>query len=100
MKLTELEPRWGIGATCIRDGVVLQDPDRHGMAITFQCPHCKKIRLAIWFANPIDGKPPTDNAVNLWQRTGTSFEDLTLTPSIDASHFGHWHGFITNGLIV
>lgn len=26
--------------------------------------------------------------------------DLTVTPSIDASASGHWHGFITNGEIV
>ena len=25
--------------------------------------------------------------------------DLTVTPSIDASASGHWHGFITNGEI-
>ena len=24
-------------------------------------------------------------------------DDLTVTPSIDASASGHWHGFITNG---
>lgn len=24
---------------------------------------------------------------------------LTLTPSVDASKHGHWHGFITNGEI-
>jgi Spy/CpxP family protein refolding chaperone len=33
----------------------------------------------------------------LWHREGTTFEDLSLTPSIDASHFGHWHGFVTRG---
>jgi hypothetical protein len=28
-----------------------------------------------------------------------TFENVTLTPSIDASAFGCWHGFITNGEI-
>lgn len=27
------------------------------------------------------------------------FRTLTLTPSVDASKAGHWHGFITNGEI-
>ncbi len=33
----------------------------------------------------------------LWQRTGETFETLTLSPSVDASRAGCWHGFITNG---
>lgn len=28
-----------------------------------------------------------------------TFEALSVTPSIDASASGHWHGFITNGEI-
>jgi hypothetical protein len=34
---------------------------------------------------------------NTWTMGGQTFEDLTLTPSIDVSAAGHWHGFITNG---
>lgn len=34
---------------------------------------------------------------HVWKREGDAFETLTLTPSIDASAHGHWHGFITNG---
>lgn len=34
-----------------------------------------------------------------WNRTGDTFDNLTLTPSLDASASGHWHGFITNGAI-
>lgn len=34
-----------------------------------------------------------------WQRSGDNFDNLTLTPSIDASRSGHWHGFVTNGEI-
>jgi len=36
----------------------------------------------------------------LWQRTGETFEDMTLSPSIDASNSGHWHGHITNGEVL
>jgi hypothetical protein len=109
MKLTDLEPRWfdvpGLGTD--KDGV------------TFLCP-CQKcggkgVRLAAQFANPVGGGvgvamtqkekiyhvhtlgtfdvPPGF----LWQRTGETFETLSLHPSIDASPAGHWHGYITNG---
>lgn len=32
-----------------------------------------------------------------WQFSGQDFETLTVSPSIDASASGHWHGNITNG---
>jgi hypothetical protein len=70
----------------------------------------------VFFANPICGNPPagvsqadwvkraeanhlTDHHIGavLWQRTGETFETLTLAPSIDCSKWGHWHGLITNG---
>jgi hypothetical protein len=113
MKLTDLKPRWfdvpGVGTN--KDG------------ITFLCPcdACKKLpeprRLAVQFANPIGSDPlpqMTQKEKNvhlfelrtfdvapstLWQRTGETFEDLTLSPSVDASKSGHWHGYISNGQI-
>lgn len=86
MRLTELEPRW---ATTSKGG------GRAG--VTFLCPHCKEQRLAVFFSNPLDGAPPHDGRT--WQRSGESFEDMTLSPSVDASASGHWHGFITSGNI-
>lgn len=99
MKLSELNPRWIVDADIVLGGgPSVHDADRYGMAISFDCPHCRSTRLAVWFANPVDGKPPTDDAQLLWTRSGgTTFDDLSLTPSIDASAHGHWHGFITNG---
>lgn len=76
MKLTELNPRWALDA----DIWV-----------------CGSLRLGIFFANPVDGKSATDDADNKWTRSGESFNDLTLTPSVDCSVSGHWHGSITNG---
>jgi hypothetical protein len=99
MRLTDLDPRWGIDADIVIGGVLRHYENRHGMCVSFECPHCRTIRLAVWFANPIDGLPPTDDAKHLWQRTGETFENLTLSPSIDASKDGHWHGFLTNGEI-
>ena len=33
----------------------------------------------------------------LWHMSGNDFSDMSITPSIDASISGHWHGFITGG---
>lgn len=35
-----------------------------------------------------------------WQRTSDDFATMSVTPSLDASAAGHWHGFITNGQTV
>lgn len=97
MKLLDLNPRW-IGMDSILTG------------ISFLCPHCKTTRLAVHFSNPIDPNGWLQKGVTRhhypyeWQRTGDSFESLTLTPSVDAfspaiGADGHWHGFITNGEI-
>lgn len=98
MKLTDLEPRWFSTSS---------DPHaRHGF--TFRCPHCADTRLGV--AVHVDGTnfdPEPDNAQcfatgeTVWSITGgSSFDDISLTPSVDASkHGGHWHGFITNGEI-
>lgn len=108
MKLTELEPRWASAYAA---------PEGTKQGITFLCPHCRVVRLAVFFDAPICGSPAVDikqlhrdisevenhplrdvhvGAV-LWHREGDSFETLTLTPSIDASRWGCWHGFITGG---
>lgn len=101
MNLVDLEPRWfdvpGVGGAI--DGV------------SFLCPHCRKTRLAIQFTpmgedeiharSHRDGDPHTIVPLpgNVWNRTGETFETLTLSPSVDASISGHWHGFVTNGEI-
>ncbi len=44
------------------------------------------------------GKPSSPDAMARgWDITGDSFENLTLSPSVHA--VGHWHGFITNGMV-
>src|SRR5918911_4918664 len=105
MKLIDLQPRWW------------GDGDRRRLGITFLCPHCRSVRLGIAFANPPDGGQPHSLQTTsimwhiheartfdvppgcLWQRTGETFDTLSLTPSVDASKSGHWHGIITNGVV-
>jgi hypothetical protein len=106
MKLTDLEPRW-----------------IHPNLFVFRCPHCRSVflscknsemsdaqqcdlfekefgedfNLAVVGCKPdfswsISGAVPAD-------RSAAFIQNLTVTPSIDASASGHWHGFITNGEI-
>lgn len=88
MKLTELSPRW-----------VKYGEGRQGMGISFISPKSEDdgLRIAVWFKNPIDGGEPINDKPTrcLWERTGDTFENLSLTPSVDASPA--WHGWITNG---
>lgn len=96
MRLTDLDPGWSVTSEGHAAG-------RTGMGITFKCPcGCPDSYLGVFFANPTDGgapAPPEIDPKPRWQRTGDTFETLTLTPSIDASKSGHWHGHITNGNI-
>lgn len=100
IKLTDLEPRWAADYDILIGDRVVHDADRVGMAISFLCPCCREMRLCVFFKNPVDGKAHTDDRddAHLWTRTGDTFETLSLTPSVDASGFGHWHGVITNGV--
>jgi hypothetical protein len=106
MRLSELQPRW-----------------IHPNVFVFLCPHCQKDFLACkniamserdqwamfekefgedWNTLVIPMKPEFSWAISgtIPQRLNASFpDDLTVTPSIDASASGHWHGFITNGMI-
>jgi hypothetical protein len=99
VRLTELNPRW-LSAD----------------VFAFSCPHCQKItllckRIPLSFrdqvklvnASPEDEHDWPDGFVPMKQDTAWSitgdFASMTVTPSIDASGSGHWHGRITNGEI-
>lgn len=112
MRLTELDPHW-IGAY----GDVPEDLAIHDhIGVSFDCPLHRNHRLAVLFGNPALDEEfirevaarglPADCGTHverpgqsLWQRAGMTFEDLTLSPSIDASAHGCWHGFITGGAV-
>lgn len=95
MRLTELDPRW-LGF------------DGERLGLSFECPHCRTQRLAVAFHHR--GHELINDAhiragggeigQHIWTVDGQEFPELTLSPSIDASASGHWHGFVTNGEIV
>jgi uncharacterized protein DUF6527 len=91
-QLVDLAPHW------IGYGTIL-------IGVSFLCPHCRTQRLAILFKNAIDPEGWLSKGVtrhhdpNEWERTGDTFETLTLRPSIDTAFHGHWHGFVTNGIV-
>ncbi len=102
MRLIEFNPRWITG---IRADIPETRGKRGQIGITFLCPHCRMQRLGVLFEPPID-----DNVLWLfatwkpiagkrWERSGETFDTLTLIPSVDASTYGHWHGTIKNGEI-
>ncbi len=108
MHLVDLDPHW----------VTLQNwsiPDKFYVGVRFLCPHCsadladyganRRQRLVVSFWPPIDPSGLLGKMFNIprppdaWERTGDTFETLTLTPSVDVSQHKHWHGHITNGEI-
>lgn len=67
----------------------------------FDCPMegCKH-RIIVWFANPISGSPAPAECwpEPRWVRSGDSFDNLSLTPSINVAD--DWHGWVTNGQVL
>lgn len=103
MKLTELNPEFcGGGGEGVYNADMTPAMPRHGVGLLCNCPCGCNHQLYVPFANPIDGSPPLEPAYG-WQRTGETFETLTLTPSIlrgTARGGCGWHGFITNGEVI
>jgi hypothetical protein len=104
MKLTDLNPQFlGAGGEGVFNADGTPAPERTGAGLRFDCPcgNCKDEweRVFVRFKNPLDGGPPVGGEP-LWTRTGETFENLTLTPSILRSKERGgcgWHGFVTNG---
>lgn len=98
MKLTELNPRW-VGLHNWSSESIYR------IGVSFDSPTTGK-RLAILFTPAIDPDNLTVKygfgdyfpQAKKWTRTnGETFDDLTLTPSLDFSEYGEWHGHISAG---
>lgn len=84
VRLSSLNPTW------------VNDGDRVGVGVACDCPCGCDVALYVGFANPLDGNPQPSHSLG-WQRTGDTFDTLTLTPSIRRLDRCKWHGFIANG---
>lgn len=108
MRLIDLQPRW------------IERAGERVMFI-FKCPHCPGSttwlsckRVAMKTSEQYDliaahcADLRDDGALHevvstkqdvAWTIIGDDFETMTVSPSIDASPSGDWHGFIRNGEI-
>lgn len=99
MRLTTLNPKFlGAGGPGISNADGSPAPKRHGVGIIMDCP-CGDAdeghQLYVPFKNPIDGG--TSVEPRGWDRTGDTFDTLTLSPSILRTTGCKWHGWIRNG---
>jgi len=95
--IADLDPHW------------IFDANRRVVGVRFACPTCGDlvgaVNICVLFENPPDGGPaaprgcrlPGDSEGRRWTRDGTTFSTLTLSPSVDCSQCGHWHGFVAKG---
>lgn len=96
MKLVDLNPRY-----------ISLNNYNEILGITFDCPCClnteKATRLAIYFVKDIIGNHGEAIHVNniAWEVINLNdFNNISVSPSVDASNEKHWHGFITKGEIL
>lgn len=102
MRLDELEPYWV-----------------HPHIFVFRCPHCrvkfpgreewlscKRVVMSLSMQADLFEcfgleryRPVACRAEMAWGFNSNDFATMSVTPSLDASASGHWHGYITNGLI-
>lgn len=101
MRLVDLNPYWvGSGGEGVSDSAGNPVPRREGVAIICDCP-CGKCgrRLCVPFRNPLESGPAAPSG---WTRSGDTFEDLTLDPSIKRTDPAGcmWHGFLRAGVFI
>lgn len=100
MKLTDLDPRW-----LTPDVFIFRSPTGHGDFLC--CPRIKMTKAEQHKLFEAAQMEPTGKSSVIvgwkedcvWKYEGSNFNTMTVTPSIDASASGNWHGFITNGQI-
>jgi hypothetical protein len=98
MKLTDLQPAW-----LSPDVFIFKNPTGGSDWLT-----CKRVRMPsheqyalIYEKNPqYVGQTVVCTVPDMvWRFDGNDFAAMTVTPSLDFSASGNWHGFITNGQI-
>lgn len=105
MRLSELEPKWlWQDGRCM--GFIFKSPLKRQFYQT--CFFLKVPRRVQWDIvktniGDLEGMVQFCNPACGWKCTpmkGVTFENISITPSLDGSRGGLWHGYITNGEIV
>jgi hypothetical protein len=107
VRLVELNPRWqqdrgrlvGLNFDCPGPCCVGK-PSARDLFDARERAGEAKIIIAVPFKTDLAGADYRDDG---WDRTGDTFETLTLAPSIQSYGFDrapHWHGFVRAGEIV
>jgi len=99
MKLSTLAPHF-IRVT--GNGFREVESYRDAQGIYFLCPFCFQRKgsaegvhsVLVWFAGR--DVPDDETPAPRWRVSGSGYDDLTITPSIDLGP-GEWHGFVTRG---
>jgi hypothetical protein len=98
MKLTDLEPAW-----LTPDVFIFKNPTGGSDMLT-----CKRVPMAssdqyalIYRDNPkyVGQTVVMTKPEMVWTFAGNDFATLTVSPSLDFSASGNWHGFIAAGQI-
>lgn len=121
MKLADLNPRWFAEEGRRGQGVLFDCPGCRAGVCADAKDGGRPFRLAVAIT-PLDGGAPfpikkmetlfsaieaaegeewTGRVVPpgiVWGRTGETFETLSISPSVDASASGHWHGHVSEGV--
>jgi hypothetical protein len=119
MRLTDLDPRWLLDDEGRRVGFYFISPTNPGFRQScFVAPTERRAQFRTFWreAGLLDADEDSRdrhmaramvqpcNPAAKWDIAGgieaASFETLSVTPSLDGSAGGLWHGFITNGEIV
>lgn len=106
VRLLDLDPKWVHEYNVLKPSWRRADHlcPQTAQGILFLCPQCFHNRggpvgthsVLLWFADrgvPLDVLPGPGR----WNVSGSSFEDLTLTPSVNLDN-EHWHGYIDRGV--
>lgn len=100
MRLTDLDPKW-----LVKDGQRIgftfrspTDPKRRQSC--FETPPPSREQWELFDEDDVQGCNPKARWAIHGGIDSAAFETMTVTPSLDGSAGGLWHGFITKGEIV
>lgn len=105
MRLLDLDPRFLV---VVEPGQRYREVDdiRIAQGVRFLCPACFAANggevgthsILAWFRDR--GVPNAEvPGPARWMVSGTSYADLTLSPSINIVHGCQWHGWVRDGMV-